>query len=95
MGKTFGFAIKLWETTGWLQMLSVLGVISGLLSVIFSQLLLIFQSIQENTHKALYTHFLPNSSLNGELAHEKTEEAALQVEHDMIYDDSLKKEATL
>ena len=96
MGKTFGFAVKFWETTGWLQILSVLGVLSGLLSVILAQLLLIFQTIQENTHKALHNHFLTAHSPAGELAHETSQEAiALQVEHEMIYSENLKKEATL
>ncbi len=51
MAKTFGFFMKLMETTGWLQVLSVLGSPSGVLSILFSQFFLIFQMIQENTRR--------------------------------------------
>ena len=51
MGRTFGFFVKLWESTGWLQVLSILGAATGLVSIVVSQALLMFQMIQENTHR--------------------------------------------
>lgn len=51
MGRTFGFIMKLGETTGWLQVLSILGAVTGLASILVAQALLMFQMIQENTHR--------------------------------------------
>ncbi len=52
MGKTFGFFMKLGENLGWLQVLSVLGAVTGVASILFAQTMLMFQMIQENTRRA-------------------------------------------
>jgi len=51
VGKTFGFSMKLCETAGWLQVLSILGVLNGLATVFVAQFFLIFQMVQENTRQ--------------------------------------------
>lgn len=49
--KTFGFIIKLFETTGWVRVLSVLGVVSGLGTIFVAQLFQILQGTEENTFR--------------------------------------------
>jgi cell division septum initiation protein DivIVA len=49
--KTYGFFGKFIETSGWLQVLSVLGCISGIAQVVLGQFLQIFGQNQENTRK--------------------------------------------
>lgn len=51
VGKTFGFSMKFCETAGWLQVLSILGVVNGLVTVFVAQFFLIFQMVQENTRQ--------------------------------------------
>ena len=51
VGKTFGFSMKFCETAGWLQVLSILGVVNGLAIVFVAQFFLIFQMVQENTRQ--------------------------------------------
>lgn len=49
--RTFGFVIKLVEALGWVKVMSVLGLVSGLISILFSQFLQLIQQNQENTRK--------------------------------------------
>jgi hypothetical protein len=46
--KAYGFVAKAVETLGWIRVMSVIGVVTGLLTVIVAQLLLIFQRIHED-----------------------------------------------
>jgi hypothetical protein len=57
--KSFGFATKFIESAGWLQAMSLIGIISGFVFVIVGQFFQFFQSIDENTEKVslLPTHF--------------------------------------
>ncbi|MFH0783397.1 MAG: hypothetical protein V2B20_15795 [Pseudomonadota bacterium] len=63
MGKTFGFLMKFSETVGWLQVLSVLGLISGFFYILFAQLFLMLQMVQENTKRiaTLFPALLPTA----------------------------------
>lgn len=56
--KTYGFFWKFIEASGWLQVLSILSCITGVIQVIFSQFFQIFCQNQENTRKLcdLNTH---------------------------------------
>lgn len=54
--KTYGFFGKFIETSGWLQVLSVLGCVSGIVQVVLGQFFQIFGQNQENTRK-LSVHF--------------------------------------
>ncbi len=47
--KTFGFAVKLVETTGWVRVLTVFGIPSGIIAVVSAQFLELIQQNQENT----------------------------------------------
>ncbi len=49
--KSFGFAGKLVETTGWVRVLTVFGIPSGFIAVISAQFLELIQQNQENTRK--------------------------------------------
>jgi len=49
MHKTFGFIIKFFEMTGWVRVFSLLGVMSGLMSILIAQFFQIIQCTQENT----------------------------------------------
>lgn len=69
MGRTFGFIMKLGETTGWLQVLSILGAVTGLASIVVAQALLMFQMIQENTRRVT-AGLPPLSPSRGALARE-------------------------
>lgn len=51
MARTFGFFVKFVEISGWLQILSILGAVTGLASVLLAQALLMLQMIQENTRR--------------------------------------------
>lgn len=56
MHKTYGFFWKFIEASGWLQVLSVLSCITGIIQVIFSQFFQIFCQTQENTRKLFQLH---------------------------------------
>jgi len=55
IGKSFGFTTKFIETSGWLQIMSIIGIISGFVFVIVGQFFQIFQTNEENTKKASFS----------------------------------------
>lgn len=51
--KTYGFVSKFFEMTGWVRVLSLLGIVSGLMSILITQFFQILQCTQENTLRLL------------------------------------------
>jgi hypothetical protein len=51
--RTYGFFTRFLELSGWLRVFSIVGIVSGFISIIFSQFLQIFQKVHESSPKMI------------------------------------------
>jgi len=51
--RTYGFFSRFLELSGWLRVFSIIGIVSGFISIIFSQFLQIFQKVHESSQQMI------------------------------------------